>query len=108
MAPRDARLRAVKNAQNELEARYNSLLRQLLATNQPQKSEAEEKWFKELTRVKIRLDSQRGLVAEVKSRMGEGKRFIELASRRVEKDEESGKKKLDGRVMEAIEETYGP
>ena len=92
----------------ELESRANTLLRKLLTLNQPQTSEAEEKWFKELTRVKSRLNGQRGLLAEVKLRVAEGRKFVELAGKKhgENEDEEVGKRKLDGRVMEAIEEAY--
>lgn len=101
------RLDNVNEKQRELEDRANRLLRQLVTMNAPQTSEAEDKWFKELTRVKTRLDGQRGLVTEVKTRMGEGRKFIELAGRQG-KEEDNGKRKLDGRVMEAIEEAYDP
>lgn len=107
---RSKRLHSVKQTQIELESKANSLLRKLLTINQPQTSEAEEKWFKELTRVKSRLNGQRGLLAEVKLRVAEGKKFIELAGKRVGENGEDGdgvgKRKLDGRVMEAIEEAY--
>jgi hypothetical protein len=105
---RGKRLDNVNDTQRELEDRANRLLRLLVTMNAPQTSEAEDKWFKELMRVKTRIDGQRGLVTEVKTRMGEGRKFIELAGRQGVKEEESGKRKLDGRVMEAIEEAYDP
>ena len=109
---RTKRIESIKKTQIELESRANTLLRKLLTVNQPQTSEAEEKWFKELTRVKTRLNGQRGLLAEVKNRIAEGRKFIELAAKRSgeETDEEVGvgKRKLDGRVTEAIEEAYVP
>lgn len=93
----------------ELESRANTLLRKLLTLNQPQTSEAEEKWFKELTRVKSRLNGQRGLLAQAKLRVAEGRKLVELAGKKHgENEDEVGKRKLDGRVMEAIEETYIP
>jgi hypothetical protein len=82
------------------------LLRKLLTVNQPQTSEAEEKWFKELTRVKSRIEGARGLLAEIKSRMTEGRKLVELARKKSENNEEIDKTQLDSRVMEAIEETY--
>lgn len=93
----------------ELETRANVLLRKLLTINAPQTSEAEEKWFKELSRVKARLDGQRGLLAEARARVMEGKKLLESAGKgRENENEESsgGKKKVDGRVIEAIEEAY--
>jgi len=101
---RNSRLESVKSTQIDFESRANLLLRKLLTISQPQTSEAEEKWFKELTRVKSRINGQRGLIAEVKSRLAEGRKFVELAGKKNENDEEGGKKKLDVRVMEAIEE----
>jgi hypothetical protein len=106
---RNSRLAMVQQAQTELENRANILLRKLLTINAPQTSEAEEKWFKELARVKARLDGQRGLLAETRARVTEGKRLLELAGKRGENEDEEtvgGKKKLDGRVMDAIEEAY--
>jgi hypothetical protein len=103
---RDKRVVSLKETQTELETRANTLLRKLLTINQPQTSEAEDKWFKELMRVKSRLSGQRGMIAEVKLRITEGKKFVELAGKRVEGEDEPEKKKLDGRVMEAIEEAY--
>ena len=94
--------------QQRLEVQANTLLRKLLTMNQPQTSEAEEKWFKELTRVKARLDGQRGLVHEIKARLAEGRKFVEMASKRSDNDEETEKRKIDWRVMEAIDEAYGP
>lgn len=53
------------------------------------------------------MNGQRGLLAEVKLRVAEGRKFIELAGKKHEGDEEEmGKRTLDGRVMEAIEEAY--
>ena len=100
----------MKQTQIELESRANTLLRKLLSLNHPQTSEAEEKWFKELARVKSRLNGQRGLLAESKLRVAEGRKFVELAGKKHGKNEEEGvgKRKLDGRVMEAIEEAYVP
>lgn len=103
---RDKRVVSVKETQTELETRANTLLRKLLTINQPQTSEAEDKWFKELTRVKTRLSGTRGMITEVKLRITEGKKFVELAEKRVDRDDEPEKKKLDGRVMEAVEEAY--
>jgi hypothetical protein len=103
---RDLRLDLVKKTQTDLESRANVLLRKLITINQPQTSEAEEKWFKELTRVKSRLEGQRGLMTEVKTRMAEGRKYIELGSKRREVGVDVGVRKLDGRVMEAIEEAY--
>lgn len=103
------RIQSIKETQLELESRANSILRKLLTINQPQTSEAEEKWFKELTRVKSRLNGQRGLLVVAKLRVAEAKKFIELAEKRAGENEEDGglgKRKLDGRVMEAIEEAY--
>ena len=58
--------------------------------------------------MKTRLEGQRGLVTEVKTRMAKGRKVVELAGRRGENGlGEEGKmavKKVDGRVMEAIEE----
>jgi hypothetical protein len=109
---RTKRVESVKETQVELESRANTLLRKLLTVNQPQPSEAEEKWFKELRRVKTRLNGQRGLLTEIKNRIAEGRRFVELAGKRIgeETDDEIGvgKRKLDGRVTEAIEEAYVP
>jgi hypothetical protein len=58
--------------------------------------------------VKSRLSGQRGLLAEAKSRVAEGRKLIELAGKKHRENEEEdvGKKKLDRRVMETIEETY--
>ena len=101
------RLSAIEQTQSELESRANSLLRQLLTINHPLPSEAEEKWFKELARVKARLD--RGLKTETKVRLAEGRKFLEIAGRRALEDYEIGAgRKVDGRVMEAIEEAYYP
>jgi hypothetical protein len=105
---RDSRLKSVRETQTDLESRANVLLRKLVTINQPQTSEAEEKWFKELTRVKARLEGQRGLMMEVKTRMAEGRKYVELASKRNETGDDVGVRKLDGRVMEAIEEAYIP
>jgi hypothetical protein len=105
---RDSRLKSVRETQTDLESRANVLLRKLVTLNQPQTSEAEEKWFKELTRVKARLEGQRGLMTEVKTRMAEGRKYVELASKRNETGDDVGVRKLDGRVMEAIEEAYIP
>lgn len=111
---RETRFQSVKETQADLEIRANTLLRKLLTINQPQTSEAEEKWFKELTRVKARLHGQRGLLAEAKLRVGEGRKLVEMAGKRssgeTENDEETvvGKRKFDGRVMEAIDEAYVP
>ena len=101
------RLSTVKATQSELESRANSLLRQLLTINHPLPSEAEEKWFKELVRVKARID--RGLKMETKVRVAEGRKFVEIAGRRAHGEGEGGGggKKVDGRVVEAIEEAYG-
>jgi hypothetical protein len=98
------RLSTVQKRQLDLESRANSLLRQLLTINHPLTSEAEEKWFKELARVKARVD--RGLKVETKVRVAEGRKVVEIAGRRGE--EGDGGKKVDGRVVEAIEEAYGP
>jgi len=103
---RETRLSEIQEMQHDLEGRANVLLRKLFTINQPQTSEAEDKWFKELGRVKTRIEGQRGLMTEVKTRIAEGKKYIELASRKNENSEEGGKKKLDGRVMDAIEEAY--
>jgi len=103
IAERSIKLDSVKDTQRDLEDRANTLLRQLVTMNQPRTSDAEEKWFKELTRVKSRIDGPRGLVAEVKTRMSEGRKFIELAGRKGEV-EINAERKLDGRVTEAIEE----
>ena len=105
---RDSRIKSVRETQTDLESRANVLLRKLVTINQPQTSEAEEKWFKELTRVKARLEGQRGLMMEVKTRMAEGRKYVELASKRNEAGDDVGVRKLDGRVMEAIEEAYVP
>jgi hypothetical protein len=105
---RDSRLTSVRETQTDLESRANVLLRKLVTINQPQTSEAEEKWFKELTRVKARLEGQRGLMMEVRTRMVEGRKYVELASKRNETGDDVGVRKLDGRVMEAIEEAYIP
>jgi hypothetical protein len=105
---RETRLEVVKETQHDLENRANVLLRKLLTINQPQTSEAEDKWFKELARVKTRIEGQRGLMMEVKTRIAEGKKYVELAARKNENGDEAGKKKLDGRVMDAIEEAYVP
>jgi hypothetical protein len=102
---RDSRLDAVNTTQKELETRANTLLRQLVTVHQPTTSEAEDKWFKELRRVKGLLEGQRGLLSEVKSRMNEGRKFVELSGRRGE-NEDGEKRVLDTRVMEAIEEAY--
>ena len=75
-----------------------------MTINHPLTSEAEEKWFKELARVKARVD--RGLKVETKVRVAEGRKVVEIAGRRGEEGE--GGKKVDGRVVEAIEEAYGP
>lgn len=83
------------------------MLRKLLTINQPQTSEAEEKWFKELSRVKAKLEGPRGLLVEAKSRMSEGRKYLELARENKENGEEPGKQRLDSRVMESIEEGYG-
>ena len=88
----------------DLESHANTLLRQLLTINHPLMSEAEEKWFKELARVKARVD--RGLKVETKVRVAEGRKVVEISGRRGA--EEGGGKKVDGRVVEAIEEAYGP
>jgi hypothetical protein len=100
---REQRLVTVQQTQTELESKANILLRKLLTINQPQTSEAEEKWFKELARVKSRIEGQSGFLGEVKLRIAEAKKFVELAGK---SNDEGGKKKLDGRVMEAIEEAY--
>ena len=105
---RAERFQSVKQTQTELESRANILLRKLLMLNQPQTSEAEERWFKELARVQSRLNGQRGLLAEVKLRIAEGRKFVELAGKKDAENEEVGKRKLDGRVMEVIEEAYVP
>jgi hypothetical protein len=108
---RTSRLETVKQTQTNLETRANVLLRKLLTINAPQTSEAEDKWFKELARVKGRLDGPRGLLGEARARIAEGKRLLELAGRRAGNDDEEGiggKKKLDSKVMDAIEEAYGP
>ena len=110
---RTKRLESIKKNQFDLESRANSLLRKLLTINHPQTSEAEEKWFKELSRVNSKLHGQRGFLVETKTRIAEGKKYIELAEKRSGSDDQSqedtgGKRKLDGRVMEAIEEAYGP
>ena len=105
---REERLQSVKDAQRDLESRANVLLRKLLTMNQPQTSEAEDKWFKELARVKARIEGPRGLMTEVKTRLAEGKKYIELASRRNENGDNGSKRKLDGKIMEAIEEAYVP
>jgi dynactin complex subunit len=105
---RTSRLETVKQSQTNLETRANVLLRRLLTINAPQTSEAEDKWFKELARVKGRLDGQRGLLGEARARVAEGKRLLELAGRRGENDDEEGKKKLDSKVIDAIEEAYVP
>ena len=103
---RGERLNSVRETQRGLEGQANVLLRKLLTMNQPQTSEAEDKWFKELARVKARIEAHRGLMMEVRTRMVEAKKYIELAARKSENAEEGRKKKLDGRVMEAIEEAY--
>ena len=106
---RTSRLETMKQTQMRLETRANVLLRKLLTINAPQTSEAEEKWFKELARVKGRLDGQRGLLGETRARVAEGKRLLELAGKRGENEDEvgiGGKKKLDSKVMDAIEEAY--
>jgi hypothetical protein len=54
------------------------------------------------------LNGQRGLLAEVKLRIAEGRKFVELAGKKDAENEEVGKRKLDGRVMEVIEEAYVP
>lgn len=59
--------------------------------------------------MKARLDGQRGLLAEARARVAEGKRLLELAGKRTEHEDEEaagGKNKLDARVMDAIEEAY--
>lgn len=56
--------------------------------------------------MKSRLEGQRGLMTEVKTRMAEGRKYIELANKRNEAGDEVGVRKLDGRVMEAVEEAY--
>lgn len=108
----ESRVSAIRQTQSELESRANSLLRQLLTINHPIPSEAEEKWFKELVRVKARLD--RGLKMETKVRVAEGRKFVEIAGKRYTEQEGEGGgsgsgtgKKVDGRVVEAIEEAYG-
>jgi hypothetical protein len=99
------RLSNVQQTQSELESRANSLLRQLLTINHPLASEAEDKWFKELARVKARVD--RGLKVETKVRLAEGRNVVEIAGRRGRgEDVGEGGKKVDGRVVEAIEEAY--
>ena len=103
---RDKRLEAAKQKQADLESRANILLRKLLTINQPQVSEAEEKWFKELSRVEACLKGPRGLLDEVKSRLTEANKYIELRAQREEDGDESGKRKIDARVMESIEEAY--
>ena len=106
------RLTTVKESQTELEIHANVLLRKLLTINAPQTSEAEEKWFKELARVKARLDGQRGLLSETRARVTEGRKLLEAAGKRGvdnDEDEVSGEKiKFDGRVIDAIEEAYVP
>ena len=78
-----------------------------MTINHPLTSEAEEKWFKELARVKARVD--RGLKVETKVRVAEGRKVVEIAGRRGGAEEEGERgKKVDGRVVEAIEEAYGP
>jgi hypothetical protein len=92
-----------------LEIRGNVLLRKLLTINAPRTSEAEDKWFRELARVRGRLDGQRGLLGEARARVAEGKRLLEVAGKRGENEDEeglAGRKKLDGKVMDAIEEAY--
>ena len=107
---RTSRLATVKESQTELEIRANVLLRKLLTINAPQTSEAEEKWFKELVRVKARLDGQRGLLSESRARLTEGRKLLEAAGKRGENNDQDevsgGKMKFDGRVMDTIEEVY--
>ena len=94
---------AVRQTQEDLESRANSLLRKFLSINQPQISDAEDKWFKELVRVKSQIESPVGLVSQAKLRIAEAKRMVELAAKN---GDDVGKTKLDARVMETIEEAY--
>jgi len=54
------------------------------------------------------LEGQRGLMGDVRLRLAEGRKVVEMAGRRAEErtdgDAVGGMKRVDGRVMEAIEE----
>ena len=58
--------------------------------------------------MKARLEGQWGLMGDVRMRLAEGWKVVEMAGRRAEErkdgDAVGGMKRVDGRVMEAIEE----
>jgi hypothetical protein len=101
---RDQRIKTAKETQTTLEFRANSLLRKLLTVNQPQISEAEEKWFKELLRVKSKVRSRTGTMAETKLRIAEAKKLVDVATKHGGDSDQV--KFADTRVMEAVEEAY--
>jgi hypothetical protein len=84
--------------------RTNALLRTLQTHPHSLPSDAESRWFKELSRVNTYLN--RTFAPDVHGKLAEARRYADLARGRGETEEEG--KGVDWRVLEAVEEMYYP